>query len=158
MYNLSNIPSKTVYKKVLEMGLRQCTQAIFIARKNYKLDESALALIKEINPYLIHKTENSKWPGTTLLKGTAVVYYFRYIETVCQLLNSKANTFFDWVHPKLPEDLCLIRENGAPWFVTISHETDCYFDINENEAILIENDIPEIGKLIKQTNVNRLSP
>jgi hypothetical protein len=58
-----------------------------------------------------------------------------------------ADGLFDWVEPRLPEDPCLLREDGTAWLTTIAHERDAYFTLTPEERDQLLREVPDLGPL-----------
>jgi hypothetical protein len=77
--------------------------------------------------------ESSEWPGTKLLRGTARLLRYSLLADSGSILARLVSGLYDWRQPSMPEDLCLIRQSGEPWLVTISHERDAYLRMESDE-------------------------
>mgnify|MGYP001608477266 CR=1 FL=1 len=152
VYNLIPfVPNNAIYRRILEEGLKHCGIVLLVVRNGLNLDASAYALLEKLEPYQLSKGEASEWPGTVLFDDSAVVYRFEYVHAVFEIIRNAADSFYDWKQPGLPEDLCLLRSNEDPWFVTIAHEQDCYFELTQTEAEIAQSFIADLGKLILQS-------
>ncbi|MCL6592265.1 MAG: hypothetical protein K6U80_20260 [Firmicutes bacterium] len=60
------------------------------------------------------------------------------------IIKTYSKKISDWKQPKLPEDLCLLRDNGTPWLISIAHENDMYLEISIEEKEALINNIPDI--------------
>ncbi len=147
MYDVPCVPSGIVYRKILETGLQHCGSVLFVVRKGLPISDDAKRVITLLSEFKLRSAEESQWPGTVLLGETATVYRYLYNYRVFEILRDSASSFLDWHQPALPEDLCLLRHDESPWFVTISHEGDCYFDLADGETAAVEQAVPEMGKL-----------
>jgi hypothetical protein len=92
----------------------------------------------------LEKCAQSEWPGTKLLDSTALVYYFDLNKDSAEHLSKASTDLYSWLLPNLPEDLCLIKDDGNPWLVTISHEKDAYLLLSEEEKNDLLLEIPEL--------------
>jgi hypothetical protein len=86
---------------------------------------------------VIDVREQSEWPGTRLFGHTASVTHFDLNDESVALLKSVSNSIFGWRTPKLPEDLCLLREDESVWLGSISHERDAWLEVTESELAAI---------------------
>jgi hypothetical protein len=152
IYNLVPlVPNNAIYRRILEEGLKHCNIVLLVVRNGLNLDATGHSILEKLRPYQLSKNEASEWPGTLLFDGSADVYLFRYVDAVFKLISDAADSFYGWEQPKLPEDLCLLRSNEDPWFVSISHERDCYFELTQTEAEVLQSSIADIAKLILQS-------
>ena len=69
---------------------------------------------------------------------------YDFVDGSADILVKAADGLFDWLEPRLPEDLCLLRSDGSPWLVTITHERDAYFVMSREEGLLLTSHIPSL--------------
>lgn len=141
IYNLSESLNEEYYRKILKIGLEYCGSFLFVIRPELTIGNSIQEILEELDPFLIKKSKSSKWPGTELMDEKADVYSYNFNYMSYEILNRKANSFSMWNHPDFPEDLCLMRDNSIPWFVSVSHENDGYFVLKKEEVGEIEERI-----------------
>lgn len=79
------------------------------------------------------------WPGTTLLASSATINYYRVNSKLIERLGEVSNSFFDWMQPKLPEDLGFLKDNKE-WLINTAHEKDLMIvdEDHEREEVLKE--------------------
>jgi hypothetical protein len=65
--------------------------------------------------------------------GYAHIYRYSAIPEFAHLLKNATDSLYLWQQPFLLEDICFIRDDGNPIFVTISHEKDAYLELDEHE-------------------------
>ena len=65
-----------------------------------------------------------------------------------KILGEAVEGLFDWIEPELPEDLCILRPDGSPWLVTISHEQDAYFQLSDKEKGELTELVPDLRLVI----------
>lgn len=114
---------------------KKCNSFSVVVRDADTLNQNGKRFLTDLLPFLIKKEVVSEWPGTKLLSGNAFIYYFELNTKTMEIL-SKVKSSFDFLTPDLPEDPCFYR-NDSPFLVTISHEKDLYFDLEEDESIEI---------------------
>lgn len=119
----------------------------FVIREEAGISENINQLILELFPFLIEKKIVTEWPGTTLLSGSANQYKYYFNKDSAQLLSSYNNELYEWIQPQLPEDICLYKDS-IPIFVSITHEQEAYFELDENEVYLLNHD----GALLLNAN------
>ncbi len=130
------------YADIILAARATCPYFLLVARKELGIDKSAEATLSALRPHLVDLSAVKEWPGTTLLDGCADRYLFHLNQSTTALLLSSATGLFDWVQPRLPEDLCFLRESKQPWLVTISHEHDAYFEVSPDEAATLNQQLP----------------
>jgi hypothetical protein len=141
-------PTDETYASLIGVATRWCSTVLLVVRESLGLSETGAELMKRLEPYLVARTVSDSWPGTTLLDGTATVSTFRLDPTVVTLLKSAATGLYAWQQPDLPEDLCLLREGGDPWLVTIAHEGDGYVMLERGEFEEIRRDLPDFAAIL----------
>lgn len=138
-------PRGSAYEKLLTFSIHDCTSALLVVRNSVTLSKNAKNVIKRLEPYLFSEEKSRKWPGTVLHDGdTALVMTYTLDHSLVTLLSEVAEGLYDWVQPNLPEDLCLLRRDGAPWLVTIAHERDGYFELTDEELHRLRHSVPQL--------------
>jgi hypothetical protein len=133
-YDIVNEPRGAVYGALLGCAAVACTSGLLVVRQPDELDLDGREVLNGLQPWMTEVQHSSTWPGTTLSEGdTAHLYYFRYGRPVVDFLRMYSNGLYDWVAPRLPEDLCLFRDDRSLWLATIAHEHDAYFELARDE-------------------------
>jgi hypothetical protein len=130
-YTLTQEPKSDLYRGILNYALKPCSMALVVVRPDISLTVQASQVIEQLKPFMQTTDEASEWPGTQLLSGTAIVYCFAYNAKTATILQNHSARLFQWVQPDLPEDLCLLKSIDRPWLVSIAHEGDGYFILQE---------------------------
>lgn len=141
LYEVAEI-SGAHYRELLEIAQLHCRQFLCVVRPSLDLSEQAAAFLARCQPYLLLKTARSEWPGTQLLEDVATIYTFELGDYTASLLREAADGLQSWLQPDLPEDLCLLRANGTPWLVSITHEGDYYFELSAAERSSLQGHLP----------------
>ncbi len=145
IYNLTNDLTQKQYQLLLEFASTYCDTFQLVVRETIGLDASAKQILKSLEPFLIKESDESEWFGTQLLDGSkAKVFIFTLTNETLTLLKSESYSLFTWIQPKLPEDITLIRRNGQPFLVSISHEADGYLLLSSQEKFLLNVEIPDL--------------
>jgi hypothetical protein len=144
IYTFINEPNGKTYTNLIRYSLKFCSSFLLILRPSVLIESSGLKIINELQPYLIKKSVESEWPGTKLLGNDAVVYNFKLNSETVEFLTYITSSLYSWLQPNLPEDLCLLTDEGDPWLVTISHEKDGYLRVSDEEKENIIKEIPEL--------------
>jgi len=140
-YSIAEEPAGAVYKDLLDAGARFCRRALVVVRPSIVLADAGGKVLELLRAWNGTEQMASEWPGTRLLKGTAALLTFDLNRESLLLLRSVPG-LYSWQQPDLPEDLCLLRADGTPWLVSISHENDAYLNLEEAEAALLRKDVP----------------
>jgi hypothetical protein len=121
------------YAALLRVALAYCVTGSVVVREELNLEEEGRSILRALGHDLDPPREVTEWPGTQLHGHAALLHEFRFNDRTLAVL-LRIERLYAWVQPRLPEDLCLYRPNGAPWLVSISHERDSYLDLSEPEC------------------------
>lgn len=127
-WNVTENPSGIVYKNLIKALCDHSDKFQFVMRKQLKYN---LDVLHQFQPYVICHYEASKWANTITKGNKAIVYVIEANNDTCTLLQQNANQLYDWVSPKLPEDLTFIK-NNFEWFSSTTHEEYAYFRIHSD--------------------------
>lgn len=112
----------------------------FTCREGIPIPKKLENLLDDLSPYLIEKKEVMEWPGTKLLLDKAALYLFDLNTESAFILSQYDDYIFNWIQPELPEDV-VFYQNEHPIFISITHERDAYFELNEKIEKFISNKI-----------------
>jgi hypothetical protein len=149
-YTFSAEPREDAYRQLITIGRSVCQSVLLVARPELGFDQRASETLGALEPYLLREEASASWPGTTLLSGEALVRLYRFQDEVLGILIGRAAALFEWQQPKLPEDLCLMRDELTPWMVTIAHEADAFVDLTPPERESMMSISPVLAKLLRQ--------
>ena len=107
-------------------------------------------MLSQLAGFLKEKYRSSVWPGTRVGGKTAWVLHYDFGLVCAEVLKRAAHGLYDWQHPALPEDLCLLRSTGEPWLVTIAHEGDGYLDPSRREKSRLLRVLPGFAHLVSE--------
>jgi hypothetical protein len=144
IYDISSEPAGDSYCEIIRSAANYCDAFILVVRSSIGVDESATKLLSRLRTFLLSESEESEWPGTQLLEGSAMVYKFVVCQEALDLLIKASSSLFGWIQPSLPEDLCFLRSDESPWLVTIAHERDGYFLLAEDEVEKLRKTVPDL--------------
>ena len=115
---LTDNPRGSVYRHLIQVLCKNSDRFYFVTRKEIKYDPEPLA---QFAPYIIETYRSNKF-GTTITHGTAATVSVITVNKETRLLlQSLADSLYQWVGPRLPEDLTFIQ-NGFKWFTCTTHE------------------------------------
>ena len=129
IYTLKNIDN--YYHQLFQFGLAKRFKLLFVVRN--RIEQISDAFKKEILSHHIKKVNTNAWPGTISKEKDISLYYFNLVPDLIETLLKYIPTLSDWSAPNYPEDLSLIRDNGKPFFVSISHEKYNFFKLEDSE-------------------------
>ena len=105
--------------------------------------------MEKLGPHLLSVTQETEWPGTRLFDDTATVHRFSFNFETAQILKDAAGRLYDWIQPHLPEDLSILRHDGSPWLVTITHERYSSVYLNDAEYQEFGQNAPTLIKSLR---------
>jgi len=146
---LINEPRGDLYRRILDLASQDATTAYAVLRPTVPLDATAVAALGRLKEHEIGRREVGEWPGTRLLFGaTATLVEFRMTAELSSVLASLASGLYEWMQPRLPEDLGFLRDDGSTWLASISHERDGYFEMSMTEERSLLSRVPELSGLL----------
>jgi hypothetical protein len=138
-----DIDAESYGKLVISLRQLACYFSL-IVRDSLKLNSAGREVLTSLQTFLISNKTVSEWPGTKLLHGQASRYTYALNEKSISTLLSTGGRLYAWQQPNLPEDLCFLRKDMTPIFVSVSHEHENYFELTEEEAKQLKILIPNI--------------
>jgi hypothetical protein len=150
---ISAEPRNGTYDTIIELAVRKRMIALLIVRRPERISKAALAVLDTLGPFVLNQRIASEWPGTVLHGGTAVVREIELNEAAAAVLTSAAQGLYAWIHPDLPEDLCMLRPDRTPWLVSIAHEKDGYFELDAHELAELEAEVPEVQVSLREDDI-----
>ncbi len=148
IYVLKNEPSPSAFCDILDYGVGKCGSLLLVIQPLNRMSPDGVAVLKKLEPYLAEKKVTNKWPGHKMSAGNALVHKYKYEDPFVKAIQDINDHLYGWLQPNFPEDICLMRENGEPWFVSITHEKDSYFSLLEEEKNALVQKIPELGRVL----------
>lgn len=126
-------PTGAAYVELLELATSEGMHGLVIVREIERATEKTKRLLERLRAAGATTRLRSSWPGTELVGHTATSYQFLLDEGATRILQDSARGLFDWQAPDLPEDLCVLREDGSTWLGSIAHEKDAWVEWDEAE-------------------------
>lgn len=78
------------------------------------LHETGGEVMRRLGEHLFDADEVRAWPGSLMYgDGPRDRYLFRLDDVSLEVLTSSADNLFDWIWPRLPEDLHFLRADGS---------------------------------------------
>ena len=148
-YRIAREPAGERYRSLIDAGLRYGETLLLVERPLIGLEKKGSELLARLEPHLIDVAQQSAWPGTLLYDHTATVYRYRFNFASAQLLKDETDRLYNWVQPELPEDPCILRQDGSPWLITIAHEGFSGLDLDPAEYEEFKRDAPRLIKSLR---------
>jgi hypothetical protein len=143
-YDLSEEPRGSVYRGLIRASLNYGASFLLVVRSLLAVHQSVRLAMEDLEPFVVSRTDESEWPGTRLFDETASVSRFLLRSETARILGKVADGLYEWVQPDLPEDLCIMRADGSPWLVTISHEREAYLQLSDYEKKALLEEVPTL--------------
>ncbi len=130
-------PRDKAYRDLIDFTFQKSKKFLFNIHYKYLDNNDIPSLIRELDEYLIEVIPSSRYSHTDYSEG--YLYIFECNEFTKSILKNRVNGLFEWLHPKLPEDLSFIDQNEFAWLGTISHERMAWFTelINSEKEYLL---------------------
>ena len=132
------------YNALLEFCAVWTSKILLVVRQWNELRPAGKAILRELSTDRVEASETPEWPGTVLLGHTARVYKFPISARTISVLKNSRNGLFDWLEPEFPEDLCFLRSDDTPLFVSITHERQAYFELTAPERSALKETVPNL--------------
>ncbi|MFD0589371.1 leucine-rich repeat domain-containing protein [Paenibacillus sp. GCM10027627] len=142
-------PRGEAYEQVIDLAIRS-TECFVL--KVWAEGDQYTSILKELEPYLVKTIviQDSNRDELTRIRDTyrsyafytaGTYYFYRCCEESGSLLKQRAERLSDWIHPRLPEDLCFLKEGGGDYLYSIVHEHMYGLEVTEEEAIELMDQI-----------------
>jgi len=118
-----NEPRDEAYVDLLRFCQAQATHAAFILQSSSPpVLDRVRHVLEPLRPYLVSIDQVSSWPGHRLGEHSRVErYLYPAQEEVIDVLVTAASGLFDWMNPKLPDDLHFL-DGDAVVLGQVAHE------------------------------------
>ena len=145
-YDLLAEPRGEGYRKLLRASLDYGISFLLVVNPGIgHLADPGQRVMAELHPYLLSKDRKTQWPGTMLFGDeSALVSRFSLTPRTSAILGGAVEGLFEWIGPGFPEDLSILRADGSPWLVTISHERDAYLELRDWERATLTEHVPSL--------------
>lgn len=150
-FTIVSEPVGRVYRGLLDAALDCCDLGLLVERPAIDSSEQCRLVVSALRRWIREEENLDEWPGTKLSGHTALVRRFCFNPGSAEVLKQFANSLYEWQQPTLLEDLCLLRQSGEPWLVTIAHERDGYLRISEKERDDLVERVPELAEMLRYT-------
>jgi len=149
-FNFKIVPKDTLYYSLLDFLRLISDKFMLVRREEFSFNDETDTLLNQLSDYLIDKVYSNKWPGTELLSNKkAEIFYFEVNDVTIEFLKEYSNSLFDWIAPKLLEDLCFFRRDGSLILVSVTHEKECWINLKEEELRILTRGFPELKEILR---------
>lgn len=104
---------------------------VVVRSEQVRLSEEAKGLLRQLEPQRVSVEWTARWPGTEMIGGRlSERSVFNVCEETVQLLKDAADGLFQWVNPRLPEDLHFLRFDGSTVMGSIAQHDDVWLELD----------------------------
>lgn len=144
VYNIGFEPKGHLYYELIDFIKVFCDKFLLVERQTISFDLTAKNIIRDLNDYIVEEIKSNQWPGTILLNEEAWVRTYKLNSETEKIIKQATNRLFEWKQPRLLEDLCFLRFDGTSLLTSISHEEDAFFELFDNEKIVLFEKFPKL--------------
>lgn len=144
-------PGNQDYADLLDYASTECRYFLLVIRDTIKINSKCQEVLEKLSKYLYKEKRSDEWPGTQLYDQQVTILQFHYVSGSVEILQGAASSLYQWLQPDLPEDLCLLRADETPWLVTISHESDGFFVLLDQEKNHLLSVLPQLSWMMKRS-------
>ncbi|PIC58041.1 hypothetical protein CSV80_15975 [Sporosarcina sp. P12(2017)] len=127
-WDITENPTDEIYRKLIHVLCEHSDTFYFVTRKELTYNQD---ILEQFKPHTLEVYQTKEWANTKTKGPATTVFVIESNEITCRLLKHHANTLYDWVAPKLPEDLTFMKNNFA-WFSCTTHEEYSGFSIRSD--------------------------
>jgi hypothetical protein len=163
IYNFLEEPTFRKYRILIDYSTRYCDTFLLVIQDPDWFELSAWDMLSRLGPFLKEKFLSLEWPGTILGNGDIsksdhgdntstgpTIYKYYLNKETAEILKNATHGLYSWIQPNLPEDLSLLRPDGSPWLVSITHERDGYLELSTDEKEQLFEALPEIASILEK--------
>jgi len=153
-YTFKGEPSEQIYRDLIDYVVQndKCKYSFLIVRNDKLISASEQNALQLLAPFLLEVQDVFQWPGTKLLGRTAKLYKYNFCLEFADMLKKLSQGLYEWKHPDLPEDLCLMITEKLPWLFSIAHEKDAVLCLTPEEVDDLMANNALASMLIKDNN------
>ena len=149
--NFNSKPGAGTIAAVISFCCRHGEIAGFVLREHHKPYNAELrAFLNVLRPWQVASEKTKVWPGPEIDGEFAEFITCRVSGHFAKVLLPFAPKFVNCRLREAPEDLCFLRKDGSPLFVSISHEGDGYFDVDGVELEALGAEEPALRKALSE--------
>ncbi len=136
------------FAKVVGHAVMHCRYFVLVVAKGRQAD--AMRVLDGLMPFLVMRRMVTVWPGTVHLGGEArEMLKFELNHATVEIIVGEVLPELLQEAPSV-EDISFLREDGRPWFISITHEHDAFFKLEPEEldalvAVLGRKSLTEEG-------------
>jgi hypothetical protein len=123
------------YKELVRYAVEHDFILGLVVRHQLRQSPNLARVLRRLEPWQLDRELVYAWPGTRLGESTggADLLTFQCTLHSGEVLTSEAESLWQWVQPDLPEDMCFFRQDGRPFFFSVTHERQAFLDADPVE-------------------------
>lgn len=135
VYDITTSVEGVAYRQVIDLVAElSSTFGLMLRSAPSDLLESGRTVLRQLEPYLESREAVGSWPGSQLYGDMTYDRYLYVVEAASvQVLIRSASRLFDWVNPRLPEDLHFLRADGSTVLGMVAQEDDAWLELTNHE-------------------------
>jgi hypothetical protein len=137
-------PRGDAFQRLCHFAEQAALNILLVVRDRPPLRPEALELLARLEPSVVSRNITAEWPGTRLLGHTATMFVLCPDAKGWASIRDAADGLFDWRHPALPEDLCLLRRDGSTFLGNVAHEADAFMELDDIEKDAVLKAVPTL--------------
>jgi hypothetical protein len=144
-YQIQGEISNGEYEQLVDFINEECSSFLLVVRREVTLGPKAVSLLVKLKQNMIRSDVRSSWPGTDLEEGDAYVTEYHLNEQSAKIIKETAPDLFHWIQPRLPEDLCFLRQDKSPMFFSSTSKRQAFLVLTDDEKKKVEQNIQDIA-------------
>ncbi|NLX03599.1 MAG: hypothetical protein GXY33_00490 [Phycisphaerae bacterium] len=148
-YTVRAEPKGYLYSGLLDYAVGKCSEALLVVQNSSRatLNDYGRRVLSQLQPFLIREESAAEITGSEGADD-ATIYRYQYSRDLAVILAEVSRRLYAWLHPRLPENLCLVRHDGDPLLVTVAHEKSSFLLLTDEEKGELLAHMPEIQELL----------
>ena len=134
-YDVIDEPAGPDYDALLDSALTHCSTVV-LTEQSTGASPKARAVTDQLGPHRLQEGAQGRMLRYRLSRDTVAI------------LKRSARGLYEWCHPELPENLCLLRPDGTPWLVTIAAQRLGYLELTPFEKLLLGRAAPGLAAVL----------
>lgn len=144
-------PQQATYLELVDFCCRFATQLVVVVRDPARGGRTTPVTRKlvQLTPFLTAVSRGGAVSGSD--EERVIVCRHRIVPGLRDVMKSIASSLFEWSHPRLPEDPCFLREDGAALLVTLSGARDAYLLLRDDEERwVLQHEHPHLAAILRE--------
>lgn len=159
IFDFRREPTGEAYRRLLELALSYCDTFRLFVVNEHNLSAQAAAILRDLERHTRTTIREERYPEYPQPVSSPVNSHLFWLnQDSINILATAADRPSAWQLPERPEDLQLLRPDGASWFVSIAHDGYSFLHLKAEEQSAVFRALAEFGPFVPRTIVNHLYP